>query len=293
MTRVYWWPSTARGSWDQTICEELIGGLDVADPGDDTRGEGAVIVLAGQHQVGQAPQIAEFVANLPWCLVIVTSDEEALYPVETLPHDEKHLIFGQYHARPEFDRVLPIGCPPGTAATLANLTQRERDVDVMWAGQDTHERRHELLATLKDMACEPGNGNIAWLATTGFRQGLDQAEFLESLTRTRIAPCPSGPHSLDSFRLYEALAAGALPVIETDTPHGYEAPFWDRMFNSDSLPIPWVESWHDLPTIVERYSDPEAWRTKRDEVQAWWADYRERLMRDFDQTIQTLKAASE
>lgn len=300
MIHVVWPDWDSRASWDQNIVLELTADDEFQHGKAVPLGEGAVVVIPGQHHVLHAAPLAESIARLPWALTIITSDEEALFPVELLPHDDKHAIFGQYHARPEFDRVIPIGAQPGTKQRLAlqrmeagylEPDPRPRDLAVSFIGQDTHARRHELLAVIKEMACEPDRyGNIAWLATTGFRQGVDQDEYLATLARTRIAPCPSGPHSLDSFRLYETLAAGCIPIIETHTPHGDEGEFWDALFGP-YRPIPRLASWADgLPLIAKDCLDPEFWHGERDDIQTWWQAWRAGLSRDFAATIERLRS---
>lgn len=275
------------------IVEELTAGPEFnhfRQPG--WQDAGAIIVLAGQHCVEDAPRIAEQINACRWSLTIVCSDEEALFPVQMLARDPRHAIFGEYHARPEFDRVLPIGCPPGTAEWLRQSAAYERDRSVMFMGQNTHARRKELIDVMKGMALSQKYGDVDWFASTGFREGLTQDQYLWNLLRTRIAPCPSGPHSLDSFRLYEALAAGALPVIEMYTPHGDERDFWRSLFGQ-GCPIDVVESWRTLPQIVDEYSRPDVWRGQRDQVQAWWASWRAQLQTDFNVVVQTLRTASE
>lgn len=298
MIHVAWPDWEARGSWDMAIVHELTAGDDFQHAKSVPLGEGAVVVIPGQHHVLHAAQWASEIERLPWALTIVTSDEEALFPVDLLPRDEKHAVFTQYHDR-GMDRVIPIGARPGTTEILAQIGNLARMGDVFFAGQDTHERRHELLAALKDMACDTSSGppvsghsqygNVAWAATTGFQQGLSQARYLAAMRDTRIAPCPSGPHSLDSFRLYEALAAGCLPVIETHTPHGDEGEFWDALFGPER-PILRLASWtQGLPLIAEEYADGVRWRAKRDEVQEWWHWWQVSLTQEFHATIERLR----
>lgn len=288
MIHVAWPDWDARSSWDQQIVLKLTAGDDYQHGKAVPLGEGAVVVIPGQHHVLHAAPLAEQIARLPWSLTIVTSDEEALFPVELLPHDEKHAIWGQYRARPEFDRVIPIGAAPGTTEILDKIGNVPRMGDVFFAGQDTHERRHELLDVMKEMACDTRlYGNVTWAATTGFRQGLSQDRYLAAMRDTRIAPCPSGPHSLDSFRLYEALAAGCLPVIEQRTPHGDEIEFWDTMFGDN--PLPEVYSWQSLPHLLDQLADG-IWRDARDEVQDWWHRWRADLTREFAATIERLQS---
>lgn len=282
-----------RGAWDMGIVEELTAGPEFQHIEDNQINalEGAVIVIAGQHMVPYAPLVAAFAKALPWSLVIVTSDEEALYPVESLPHDERHVTFGQYHARAEFDRVIPIGAPPGARDLIEEFFGDDRENAVTFMGQDTHPRRHELMEVLKGMGCDPRRyGDIGWCATTGFSQGMPRRDYMFALTNTRIAPCPSGPHSLDSFRLYEAIAAGALPVIEYQTPHGDEGEFWLKLFGA-SCPLAMVQTWRDLPQFVEYYQEhPEFWIAERDKVQDWWRSYRAGLTLDFKLTIERIRS---
>lgn len=288
MIHVAWPDWEARGSWDMGLVHELTAGSAYDHAAWFPNDDGAVVVIPGQHWIGEARELAKSIALLPWALTIVTSDEEALFPVEVLPHDERHAIVGQYHARPEFDRIISIGPQPGTQQILDKIGQIPRMGDVTFAGQDTHARRHELLAVIKDMAMEPSRfGNLTWLATTGFREGLSQERYLQALRETRIAPCPSGPHSLDSFRLYEAIAAGCLPVVETHTPHGPEWEFWTALFGAE-CPIPRVESWTVLPALVESLRDGATWQAARDRIARWYSGFREDLAIDFERTIKRL-----
>lgn len=289
MIHVAWPDWEARTSWDQNIILELTAGDDYQHGASVPLGEGAVVVIPGQHHVLHAAQWASEIERLPWALTIVTSDEEALFPVELLPRDATHAVWTQYHDR-GMDRVIPIGARPGTVEMVEyQRTSAMRTLSVMFAGQNTHIRRHELVSAIQDMAGDPRYGDVAWFLTTGFREGLTQDRYIAALLDTKIAPCPSGPHSLDSFRLYEALAAGCLPIIETHTPHGDEGEFWDALFGPER-PIPRVADWRQaLPLIAEEYADASHWFAARDEVQAWWHDWRAGLSRDFTATIERLR----
>ena len=55
--------------------------------------------------------------------------------------------------------------------------------------------------------------------TDGFARGIEQDEYLDLLAAAREAPCPPGPNTPDTFRLYEALEAGCQPVVDQPTMH--------------------------------------------------------------------------
>ena len=76
---------------------------------------------------------------------------------------------------------------------------------------------------------------------------LRKARFREILGRTRFVLCPRG-RGTSSFRLYESLAAGRVPVIIADDWVPPEGPEWDR------FAIRWPEGLRDglIETLEER-----------------------------------------
>lgn len=306
MTRVIWanlnWRADARGAWDQQIVEELTAGptwerrtLDYsetprilfphAEPLEAAEwAGGAVVVIPGQHNLNaMAATLAEWVAELDWALVIVTSDEEGSFPVEYLPHDDRHQVWGQYHSH-FFDRIIPVGSPPDTAQLL---TQRQgavhpigtRPLDLAFAGQVTHPARTDLVTELTFLR---EHHEVYVNPTEGFAQGLDRINYLTILTLTRLAPCPPAYHSPDTFRLYETIQAGALPIIQNH-------PLWQQMFGNH--PIPTLNKWDELAELADLYTDPDTWKHARDAVDAWWTWWWHKLGEEFRTTVEALQRA--
>lgn len=295
--------ANARGAWDQQIVEDLTAGhgwdrwildytetprilLPHAEPLErGGRPDGAVVVIPGQHNVGdRAEWLAEYVAELDWALVIVTSDEEGLFPAEILPHGPNHAVWGQYRYDQDYGRVIPCGSPPDTAQLLA---QRQgavhpighRPLDLAYAGQVTHPARTDLVNNLNQLR---DDREVYVNPTDGFAQGLDRINYLTILTLTRLAPCPPGPNSPDTFRLYETIQAGALPIIQNH-------PLWDQMFGNH--PIPTLNKWDELAELADLYTDPTRWKHARDAVDAWWAWYWHKLGEEFRTTVEALQRA--
>lgn len=84
-------------------------------------------------------------------------------------------------------------------------------------------------------------------------------------------PCPRGFWNLDSFRVYEALECGCIPIVEK-TPLDYFTLFFGEH------PFLSVSTWDDVPALIEDLlSDPERLENRRAECYQWWLDYKTNL----------------
>lgn len=73
---------------------------------------------------------------------------------------------------------------------------------------------------------EKSNNYICF--TNGFNSGLSKKEYAEKLSQSKIALCPKGFVSAETFRLYEALRQGCLVICEKLPSHSFykDAPFF-------------------------------------------------------------------
>ena len=91
-------------------------------------------------------------------------------------------------------------------------------------------------------------------------------EYAKILLESAFAPCPRG-RALDTFRIYEALEAGAIPIIELANGYARDHLPPDYM---DS-PMIFIESWSEVPEkMASLFSDPSAINAKQKAVQAWY-----------------------
>jgi hypothetical protein len=100
-------------------------------------------------------------------------------------------------------------------------------------------------------------------------QGVGATAYLDVLAQSVFAPCAMGNVHLESFRVYEALEMGAIPVVE-------RRPWLDyfRELLGDH-PLPTVRSWSQAPALVERLrSDPRALDTRQAEIVDWWTGHK-------------------
>lgn len=262
--------SPARGYYDQACLEWLLA--DVEHHEDFPEADGIILVTPGHWR--DATKLNEDIARYSWVLLIITSDEEGDCPFWQVDHPNvsiwKHTPLQHLPFQP--DRPLMLGWTPGTVE--ANRTRPHKDLEWSFAGQDGppgNRRREQAVQVMRTMGGE-------LIISEGFLQGLDRDAYFTLLRRSKVVPCPSGPNIPDTFRLYEALESGAVPIADATCPRG-DWGYWHRVFPSPPV-FPILSDWLRLPEVVREWGD----QFRRVGVLAWWeqtkAEMRQRLEDD-------------
>lgn len=267
-----WWLEAHPLCDDQHIVDLIApAGRYQHDTEPPTPGDGAVVVCPARYYT--PADVNDLIAPLPWVVLILTSDEESTFDVGEVDHPNARLWV--MTPRPDRDyppgtRFIGEGFNPATRSTLREIGNPARTVDVFLSGQDTHERRHELFDKLEGT-------HRGWRKdihrTPGFMQGFGRIEYLGRMASAKVAPCPSGPATPDSFRLFEALEAGCVPLADMTAPGAYpERGYWDVTY--PGAPFPQVAHWHE----VEKYVAAELAGWPRNAVccSAWWQQQKRR-----------------
>lgn len=162
----------------------------------------------------------------PRTIVFMNADELYRIPDE-VDNPNVIKIFKQYC--PEGNGIsdklshMPLGVPTGFKSVAKPIAERE--IDISFVGQFAPNRLH-LLNVMSGFC---GTGVESFFGfTSGFNRGLSRASYSDILTNTKIALCPTGTSSTETFRLYEAASSGCL-VITCEQPKNwiYEAsPFF-------------------------------------------------------------------
>eukprot|EP00051_Salpingoeca_urceolata_P000682 m.35301 g.35301 ORF g.35301 m.35301 type:complete len:544 (-) comp10911_c0_seq2:62-1693(-) len=109
---------------------------------------------------------------------------------------------------------------------------------------------------------------------------LNSSEFRSVLLDSQYTLCPKG-HSVEQFRIYEAIEAGSIPVVERDGQYAVEH-LPPAYFSS---PIVFVETWDDLPALLPTL-DP---KQRQIDLMQWY----ERYMADKVGELEALLLATE
>lgn len=284
----------ARGYWDQGLLEDLFDGkwpvpgfrefrhsesFDYVEPGD-----GAVVVVPARHNVDHVAKLNADIAGLPWVVLILTGDEESVFDWRAVVHPNmRKWVMSPtpgLHPHDASMQYLGSGYPPHARECLSGSFAMPRDLDVFFSGQDTHQRRHDCIEEITVQFPYAGTAYVN--GTEGFTQGLEKCEYFRYMATTKLAPCPSGPVSVDSFRVYEALESGAIPIADAKTPSKDMREHWSMVFG-ENPPFPVVDDWSELRHVLAL---KDRWKSYANMVGSWWErkkrDLALRLTQDLD-----------
>lgn len=235
---------------------------------------GGIFIINGRTHIEDIDKINADIAKLRWVLLIVTGDEEASLPWR----DIKHPIMKVWMMLPrmtEHDDThfkLPNGYRPTTHEDLKKVGIKDRDLDYVFIGQNNHERRNQCVDVARQF--QPLYLKSIVKTTDGFgKEDTPYSEYIAILARSKIVLCPSGVESPDSFRAYEALEAGCIPVVDAFSTSFKTSGFWQYLFGK--VPFPIVSYWDELPqllpTLLKEYP------ANVNQIFSWWIRYKRNL----------------
>lgn len=288
-----------RGYWDQGLLEGLFdhsiwrpaGYFDFehheVNDHFDHGFDGGVVVIPGRQNAAYVRLVNMFLKNLDWALVILTGDEEGDFPVEKLEVENRAIKIWLMTPQPGRDygnvsRFLGTGYPPGIQDALPDELPA-RSLDYFFAGQVTHSRREDCVKYLSSVEnCDGIHGEV--VSSGGFTLGLDQKEYWRKLASAKVAPAPGGPVSPDSFRAFEALEAGCVPLLDVAAGRGEFREFWDMVLPNS--PIPQISGWVEAEKFVT--AKVAEWPRSGNLVFSYWQRYKRDLAIDLHKTIADL-----
>lgn len=244
-----------RGYWDQFFLEQAFDEYNNTQKITDQKE--AIVIIPGAYQGEYIEPINLELSRLKKCAVIITSDEENKFPVEKLKTNGKIYTTYPTFQMPDRVRWLPIGYPPQAKNTKVNF---DKSIDWSFAGQVNHESRMQMLRGVDTIP----NGKLE--ISKGFAQGLEYKEYYDLMSKSKVVLCPKGNISPDSFRLYEALENGCIPIVENSA-------FWQRMFGH--IPFPVVDSGNQWRVYTE--DSIRNYNTRIDNIYKWWQDKKQEI----------------
>lgn len=271
----------ARGYWDQGMLEDLFS-HDMWRPAghhifvhheEIPPMNGGIFVVPGRQNASFVHDVNRALEPMEWALVIITGDEEGEFPVEQLiKKDRLHVwLMTPQKGRdygPEVTRFLGTGYPREMRQHLRMSPPEPRSQNLFFMGQDTHQRRHDCIAALKDTPMSEVVG------TPGFIQGIDQGEYWNRMAHAKLAPAPGGPVSPDSFRAFEALEAGSVPLLDVASGKDQFPEFWELVFGPERPTIE-VTNWKSVKhTIMRMVND---YPRLNNETFAWFQMWKRKL----------------
>jgi hypothetical protein len=230
--KVYWLTTEedtrAKGYWNTYLLEDILKDEEhIIGQIPDDADTGIVMIQSWRH----IDEIGANLNKLKSCLVIKTGDEEYNFDTGKLV-GENRKVFCQYPGnRQGVDKYIPLG-------PSREVPQFDNDRIYNWCimGQITDPFRVRIAEQTRKM-----NGGYS-IETNGFARGLPYEMFCEVLSQSKVSICLPGGHSADSFRLYETLESGAIPIA-------FHSAYHQQLF-PDGVPFPVLDNPVLIPSTV-------------------------------------------
>lgn len=266
---------------DQLLCNELWPtGLEFDVQDGYPRTDGAVVLIPGRYWADRTSEISDALARYEWVLAIRTGDEEDTLDISAVTHPNLRWWVQTPRADRDYGdaRLIGVGFPPHFNRVPPPTVPR---LDVFLSAQNTHARRAEAFAALTD------NGTSRYIeATDGFTHGIPVNAYRHIMASTKIAPCPSGAYSPDTFRVYEALEAHAVPIADDISPAYPSAGYWRKLF--PDCPFPILTDYSDLPGWIDDVLADYPRNSNR--ITAWWIAQKRDMARRLREDLTALGA---
>jgi hypothetical protein len=180
-------------------------------------------------------------------------------------------VFRNYRSsvfRPESVLRLPLGYGDGLAHEPSLLAVvKERKLLWSFVGEANKASRPEMLR-----AFAPLGPQLLRNTESTALGPLSRREYQQTLLDSIFVPCPMGNVSLESFRIYEALECGAIPLLEKRVFFDY----FTGLF--DDHPLPTFINWQQAAKFVASiHADTRAQSELQQQCLAWWHGYKAKL----------------
>lgn len=224
---------------------------------------GSHVLVYYQH-VTPSSTIGSWIKKHSDCSIYILhlSDESCQSDISVYDNPGVRGVFRNYW-RPECvsDKVLhlPLGYTKGKGGAPDLKPSSERPTLWSFAGATDRKDRKDTIESLKERYT---NFTVHLTPGWGSDENLEKDAYLDMLRDSIFVPCLDGAINTETFRFYEALEAGAVPIICPDEQKSYENLL-------PGAPLVTVNSW----------SDPieHDWDTVQKALQTWWIAYKSEL----------------
>lgn len=249
----------------------------------------AIVVIPARHHLGLEEAVNAELAKIDKVKLYLIGDEEAQFDVSKISHSNIEITV--QNPRPDKHsgyKKLGTGYPKHFLDSIP-ADMPKKDLAFFFAGQSTYHapelkppmnvnHRRRLMAEQIE-----GRKDGILVRSVGFTQGLEPTEYYKNMARAKVAPCPSGPELPDTFRLYEALELGCVPIADEITQKvngGEDFPDYWSWFFDEKPPFPVIRDYSELNKVIDesvaQYPD------LNNKCQAWWYQEKWKLRDEVD-----------
>lgn len=260
MIPVIWWKQS-RGNWDHGIFLQTFEKYPDLFPQYNDKEipdfRHAIVMVSGKPSI---PELASYINRLKSATVILCSEEDAFFQWKKIvPKRDNFDVWTQYYnplTKREIKERILLGAPYRIKDYKINKHLPKK---YLWSfvGQVQNPFRQQAVEVLSKM----DDGYLKGISGFGgyTPDGMDYQEYLDIMCQSKFVICPAGSMSVDSFRLYEAMECGAIPITDKRAPRDHpDHNYWSDVCPYNGLTYLWewdedilrsVFLWNEKPPV--------------------------------------------
>jgi hypothetical protein len=212
--------------------------------------------------------IDKIVTLLNPIIIIYLSDETGDKNINTISSNA--LILRQYNYHPSNNAIqIPVGYVHNY---LSGISSRKVDIPSIDSRKFTYSFVGEIKSNRYDMLreFECFDNSFVKLSTNNWNyntQHMKPADLFDIYSNSKFVLCGRGNYTLDSFRIYEAIVSGAIPIVVGD-----ESEYVNTFhYNGYMPPLLFASSWKNAATECSRLlRSPSEIQTLQNKLLLWW-----------------------
>ncbi len=269
------WQVDKAGIWESDWIKEVLAGVDYEEIQDGRFSvfkNRSIIIVSADHK-SKRKKYFKSLQNKKYTFGVIQLSDETYAVPDDFYKKAAFILRNYWHKNGAQKTVaFPLGYKRGFwdgCSSKAPLPLEKRKYTWSFAGQIEKSTRIAMINSMKKVSSYHVHeinsfGDTNSLGTEAYRQLLQESIFV---------PCPKGWWNLDSFRVYEALECGCIPIVE-------KAPL--DYFTKFLGPHPFlsVENWEEAPALMEELlSHPDKLKEQQEKTTAWWINYKAEMIK--------------
>lgn len=247
------WYEAMRGSWDHGLLCEIFDSYPDTFNQHNTKEllvfDKAIIMVVGKTDV---KKLNDYLNKFKSGIVILMSEEDAYFDWKSAIPEHFEIWTQYYHPSTKND-------PRITNRLLLGPPNRIKDYKInkhlpkkyLWSfvGQVQNKFREECVKVLRTLT----DGFLQEVEMFGGngKNGMDYQEYLDIMCQSKFVICPAGSMTADSFRVYEAMECGAIPITDVRSPRDSNSfDYWHSVYPRNSLVT--IYDWNSLPWLLDK-----------------------------------------
>jgi GR25 family glycosyltransferase involved in LPS biosynthesis len=211
-------------------------------------------------------------------IVLHLSDEFGNDPIDWYGHPSVKGVIRNYW-RPELKSyptkvlLIPLGYTNNRSRIGFPESPSFEERDIVWsfAGSLDRNGRQEALEKLRSVKPHREECKPSWSSP----DIMKAEEYNMLLQKSKFVPCMRGSHALESYRLYEALEHGAIPIyVPSESAHCMDE--YTELYGKH--PFLGFESWSAAAGFLPKLmTQPQVMEKHRTQLRTWWNDKKTEL----------------